>query len=173
MLDSWSMKKIFAIVVLGLIFPTNVALTKELLIECNGKYDGQQLTDHFLINISKKTWGNAKASKSKHEKIFIDDERFLRLYKMKKDQAWVCDMAASGICSVGYSELNRSTGEYTTAFFKMPRSVIYKEWYDKKPLYESEKKFHKRALDYLTSIKQAQYLDQYYKAKCKKTDKKF
>ncbi len=167
------MKKLLGIVVLGLFLTSNTAFTKELLLECTGKYDGQNLTDYFSINTSKKTWGNTKANKSKHNKVYIDNERFLRLYDMKYDKAWKCDMMASGMCSVGYGEINRSTGEYTSAIFEMPRSVIFKEWYDKKPLYESDKKFHMRALDYLTSIKRAQYLDQYYKAKCKKTSKKF
>ena len=116
--------------ILGLFLTSNTAFTKELLLECTGKYDGQNLTDYFSINTSQKTWGNTKANKSKHNKVYIDNERFLRLYDMKYDKAWKCDMMASGMCSVGYGEINRSTGEYTSAIFEMPRSVIFKEWYD-------------------------------------------
>ena len=105
------MKKLLGIVVLVLFLTSNTAFTKELLLECTGKYDGQNLTDYFSINTSKKTWGNTKANKSKHNKVYIDNERFLRLYDMKYDKAWKCDMMASGMCSVGYGEINRSTGE--------------------------------------------------------------
>ena len=85
--------------ILGLFLTSNTAFTKELLLECTGKYDGQNLTDYFSINTSQKTWGNTKANKSKHNKVYIDNERFLRLYDMKYDKAWKCDMMASGTIS--------------------------------------------------------------------------
>ena len=91
------MKKLLGIVVLGLFLTSNTAFTKELLLECTGKYDGQNLTDYFSINTSQKTWGNTKANKSKHRKAYIDDEMFLRLVNMKYEQAFRCKMQASGM----------------------------------------------------------------------------
>ena len=164
------MKKAIGIIILGLLW-CNVGFAKELLIECIGEADGQQFTDNFLIDTSKKTWGNAKSDKSKHDEIHIDDQRFLKLNYMDGDEAWVCD--TSNKCTAGYSELNRLTGEYTSAFFDIPRDELQKEWFDKKPIYESKKKYYLRARDYLIQVKHAQYISSYYKAKCSKSDKKF
>ena len=174
------MKKFLAILVLGLLW-CSIGLAKELLIQCEGKQiigesKGNTFTDNFLIDTSKKTWGNAVADKSKHDDIYIDDQWFLKVHYMGGDEAWVC---SSDGCTAGYHEINRLTGEFTSLWLEIPRDELQKEWFDKKPIYESEKKFYMRAVEYLSkkslNISQGtpKYVESYYKAKCTKSDKKF
>jgi len=164
------MKKLLGILVLGL-FWCNTSFAEELLIKCVGKY-----TDEFLIDTSKKTWGNAVADRSTDRKdIFISEQIFLRVTYMKGDEAWVC--TSSG-CGVGYDEINRLTGDYKSITLKIPRDELNKEWFDKKPIYESKQKFYTRARKYLSEkafggASLSPYVTTEYRAKCSKADKKF
>ena len=164
------MKKLLSIIVLGLLLGGN-AYAKEILIKCVGKH-----TEEFLIDTSKKTWGNTVADRSTDRKdIFISDQIFLRVSHLKGDEAWVC--TSSG-CGVSYEEINRLTGDFKSVILKIPRDELNKEWFDKKPIYESKKKFYMRAKEYLSKksfngATLSPYVTTLYRAKCGKAKKKF
>ena len=140
-------------------------LSKEILIKCVGSS-----TDNFLIDLKKKTWGNAGSQKSLHKKIYVDDQVFLELYFMK--EPYPCHKTKG--CSVGYNLINRLTGDYTQLFLNIPKQELNNEWFNQKPIYESDKKFYSRARQYLSKKSlNPRYVKSRYRAKCKTAEKKF
>ena len=50
-------------------------------------------------------------------------------WRMKYDKAWKCDMMASGMCSVGYGKINRSSRIYFSNIWNASLAIF--RWYDK------------------------------------------
>ena len=158
------MKKLLAIIVLGLLFSGN-ALAKEILIKCVGKY-----TDNFVIDLKSQTWNNAGSKKSLAKKVYIDDQLIVELHYMEDKMPCYSD----GTCTIGMDTLNRLTGKFIQVFLKVPKKELHKEWFDAKPMFESEKKFIERARDFKAKKRlNPEYFSSYYSAQCSLGERKF
>ena len=158
------MKKLLGIVFIGLLFSSSLS-AKDILIKCVGKH-----TDNFVINLKSKTWNNAASKKSLARKVYIDDQVIVETHYM--DDKWPCN--TKGKCTVGISIINRLTGKYSSVFLKVPKNELHKEWFEKKPMFESDEKFIERARDFIAQRRlNSAYLSSSYSSQCALDDKKF
>ena len=158
------MKKLLTIMVLGLLLSGN-AYAEKINIKCVGKY-----TDNFVIDLKSKTWNNASSKKSLAKKVYIDDQIIVETHFMKYKMPCFRD----GTCLIGMEIINRLTGEYNQIFLKIPKKELHKEWFEAKPIFESEKKFIERARDFIGQKSLIQkYLKTYYSSQCSLGKRKF
>lgn len=138
---------------------------KEILIKCVGKH-----TDNFVINLKSRTWNNAGSKKSLAKKVYIDDQLIVELYYMEEKMPCYSD----GTCMIGMDTINRLTGKFTQVFLRIPKQELHKDWFDEKPMLESEKKLVERARDFIAQKRlNPEYHNKYYTAQCSLGERKF